>query len=374
MCYSTHLKKRNRLRFFTMFIACVFVLGCTKPKVTKQYTQVEIINEEVGKLISNAKISAVSVAFVTEGAVSTYHYGEFSDGSSPSDNTLYDIGSITKTHVGLILAQAVSDGLIELDAPISRYLDRVNKEALQYQGVEITVRHLATHISGLPTDLSCDGANLLPDERLTCFIAHDDENLINILNGYTLQEKPGNRYRYSNAGVRLIGIVLEELYNAPVEQLLKRYVFKFTGQIETYAHFSESERARWRRGVHENGLPTPDASDYFNAAGGLKSTVPDMGRYLSYYLNSDNEIAEKALTLLAGDEDGLGRAYIWNTFRLDSEGQYYHGGGTFGTSAWISIYPRERLGIFLVTPYVSDSAQEQLNITANTIIEKYRQK
>tara|TARA_Y100001968_G_scaffold327093_1_gene371456 strand:+ start:1292 stop:1591 length:300 start_codon:yes stop_codon:yes gene_type:complete len=99
-----------------------------------------------------------------------------------------------------------------------------------------------------------------------------------------------------------------------------------------------------------------------------------MGRYLSYYLNSDNEIAEKALTLLAGDEDGLGRAYIWNTFRLDSEGQYYHGGGTFGTSAWISIYPKEGLGIFLVTPYSSETAQEQLNITANTIIEKYRQR
>ena len=374
MCYSTILEKRKRRRLFTMFIACVFVLGCTKPNITKQNKQVEIINEEVGKLISNAKISAVSVAFVTEGVVSTYHYGEFSDGSSPSDNTLYDIGSITKTHVGLILAQAVSDGLIELDAPISRYLEKVNKDALQYQGVEITVRHLATHISGLPTDLSCDGAKLLPDERLTCFIAQDDENLINILNGYTLQEKPGSRYRYSNAGVRLIGIVLEDLYNAPIEQLLKRYVFKFTGQIETYAHFSESERVRWRRGMHENGLRTPDASDYFNAAGGLKSTVPDMGRYLSYYLNSDNEIAEKALTLLAGDEDGLGRAYIWNTFRLDSEGQYYHGGGTFGTSAWISIYPKEGLGIFLVTPYVSETAQEQLNITANTIIEKYRQK
>ena len=108
MCYSTHLKKRKRLRLFTMFIACVFVLGCSTPNMTEQDKQVEIINEEVGKLIANTKISAVSVAFVTEGVVSTYHYGEFSDGSSPSDNTLYDIGSITKPHVGLILAQAVS--------------------------------------------------------------------------------------------------------------------------------------------------------------------------------------------------------------------------------------------------------------------------
>lgn len=369
MRYSTILKKHKRLRIFTMLIACIFVLGCSKANMTKA----EVIDEEVAKLISMSKISAVSVAFVTDGVVSTYHYGEFSDGSIPSEDTIYDIGSITKTHVGLILAQAVSEGLIELDAPISRYLN-ITKGTLQYQGEEITVRHLATHVSGLPTDLSCDGVNLLPDERLKCFIANNDENLLKVLSGYALQEKPGSKYRYSNSGVRIIGIILEELYNTPIEQLLQRFVFKSTGQIETYAHFSESERARWRRGINENGLPTPDASDYFNAAGGLKSTVPDMGRYLSYYLNSENKIAKKALTLLAGDEDGLGRAYIWNTFRLDSEGQYYHGGGTFGTSAWISIYPKERLGIFLVTPYASETTQEQLNIAANKIIEKYRQR
>jgi CubicO group peptidase (beta-lactamase class C family) len=354
-----------------MFIACVFAFGCSKPNITEQYEQAEIINEEVAKLISNSKISAVSLAFVTEGVMSTYHYGEFYDGSNPSDNTIFDIGSITKTHVGLILAQAVTDGLIELDAPISRYLNTINKEALQYQGAEITVRHLATHMSGLPTDLSCNESNLFPDERLKCFIANNDENLVKILNGYKLQEKPGSKYRYSNSGIRIIGIILEVLYNAPIEQLLQRFVFKSTGQRETFAHFSENEHARWRRGINENGFPTPDASDYFNAAGGLKSTVPDMGRYLTYYLNN-NKIAKKALTLLAGDENGLGRAYIWNTFRLDSEGQYYQGGGTFGTSAWVSIYPRERLAIFLVTPYVSETTQEQLNITANKIIEKYR--
>ncbi len=63
---------------------------------------------------------------------------------------------------------------------------------------------------------------------------------------------------------------------------------------------------------------------------------------------------------------------MWNTYRLDSEGQYYHGGGTFGTSAWISIYPDEKLGLFLVTPYASTTAQEQLNITSNEIVKIYR--
>lgn len=54
--------------------------------------------------------------------------------------------------------------------------------------------------------------------------------------------------------------------------------------------------------------------------GGLKFIVLDMGRYLSYYFNSDNKIVEKVLILLVGDEDGLGRVYIWNMFRLDLVG------------------------------------------------------
>lgn len=346
-----------------MLTACAFLAGCSKSSS---------INEEVKKLLSTSEMTALSVTFVEDDVVTTYHFGEFTDGAMPSDDTIYDIGSITKTHVGLILAQAVSDGLIGLDTPISQYLGGINSDALTFHDAEITVRHLATHTSGLPTDLSCVNDNLKPDERLECLNTHDDEDLLTFLNEYKLQEKPGKKYLYSNSGIRIIGLILEDLYDKSLEQLLHDIVFKSTDQIETYTYLTENQQDRWQRGSHENGLPTPDASGYFNAAGGLKSTAQDMGRYISFYLNTDNQLAKKTLTLLAGEEDGLGRAYMWNTFRLDSEGQYYHGGGTFGTSAWISIYPEEKLGIFLVTPYASATAQEQLNMAANNMIEIYR--
>lgn len=337
--------------------------GCSKSRS---------INEEVNRLLSTSDMTALSVTFVTEDAVSTYHFGEFIDGSKPSDETIYDVGSITKTHVGLLLAHAVSDGLIGLDTPVSQYLDSINSDALTYQDTGITVRHLATHTSGLPTDLACASAALTPDERLTCLNRHDDEDLLRVLNEYTLKEIPGRQYQYSNAGIRILGLILEDLYDTRLEKLLQEIVFKSTGQNETYTFLTEKQRHRWQRGTHENGLPTPDASGYFNAAGGLKSTAQDMGKYISYYLNGDNKLAKKTLTLLAGDEDGLGRAYMWNTYRLDSDGQYYHGGGTFGTSAWISVYPKEKIGIFLVTPYASDTAQQQLNMASNNMIDIYR--
>ncbi len=90
-------------------------------------------------------------------------------------------------------------------------------------------------------------------------------------------------------------------------------------------------------------------------------------------MQEDNKLAERALTLLAGERDGLGRAFIWNTFQLDTEGQYYHGGGTFGTSSWVSLYKRKKLAVFLVTPYVSASMQEELNDVSNRIIKRSRQ-
>lgn len=360
---SYELRNHKRLQLLSILIAFASMSGCSKSGS---------INEEVNKLLSSTEMTALSVVLVTEGNVRTYHYGEFADGSKPSDDTIYDVGSITKTHVGIVLAQAVSDGLIGLDIPISQYLSTINSDALTFQDTEITVRHLATHTSGLPTDLSCANANLTPNERFMCFNNHDDEDLFKVLNEYKLQERPGSKYQYSNSGIRIIGLILEDLYDTTIEQLLHDIVFKSTGQIETYTYLTENERVRWRRGVHESGLPTPDASGYFNAAGGLKSTARDMGKYISFYFNSDNQLANKTLALLTGDESGLGRAYMWNTYRLDSEGQYYHGGGTFGTSAWISIYPDEKLGLFLVTPYASTTAQEQLNITSNEIVKIYR--
>ncbi|XOV80384.1 MAG: serine hydrolase domain-containing protein [Aestuariibacter sp.] len=349
---------------------CVVIVACSDSDAVNSGT---IINEEVTELLTKSPIRAVSVVFVADGSVETYHFGEFLDGTKPTDDSLYDIGSITKTYTGLVLAQAVTDGIIKLDAPISDYLPQLSQKAIKFNATEITIRDLATHLSGLPTDLACYDPNMHPAARLDCFLQHDDNDLLKRLNDYTLNETPGSHYRYSNVGVRILGIILQQLYDKPLVQLFDSVVFQHTGQSDTHAHLATQDHARWHRGEHANGIPTPDASSYFNSAGGLKSTVSDMGKYLKFYLQEDNFLADTALTILAGERDGLGRAYIWNTFQLDTEGQYYHGGGTFGTSSWVSLYPSEKMAIYIVTPYVSESMQAELNVVANRFMQRYRQ-
>ena len=355
--------------FRNIVTVSLFLAGCSEQTGASVDS---IVKAHIIDLMRDENLPAVSVAIVENNTRHLYHFGELPMGHAPNNRTFYDIGSLTKTHTGVILAQAVSDGKIALDAPISTYLPTIDASIFQRDGTTATIRHLATHLSGMPTDLACTEFDMAPDDRLDCFMAHDRKDLLARLQQMQLLDKPGSQYRYSNAGVRLLGHILEDIYGEPFERLLERLVFSQTGQVETRLRLSTQERKQWSQGAHTSGLPVPDASAYFNPAGGLKSTAPDMAAYMHFYLSEENTLAKRAMTLLAGKPDGLGRAYIWNTFRLETEGMLYHGGGTFGTSAWMSLYPREGLGVFLVTPYVAATTQEKLNLAANAIIDQLR--
>lgn len=96
-----------------------------------------------------------------------------------------------------------------------------------------------------------------------------------------------------------------------------------------------------------------------------------MVRYLMLYLADPDAAAIEATTPLF-QQDQFRRAYLWNTFRPETEGQLYHGAGTFNTPSWISLYPREGVGVFLVTPNVDEGVQGLLNERANAIAERVR--
>lgn len=362
-------------RRFLAILAVVSSAACATSSVKQQGIDQaisHIVVQEIDALRSNTELDTVSAVVVTGDTSHEFHFGQLDNAAKPTSRTLYDIGSITKTHTGLLVAMAFQDGLIDLDDDVAQYVPEFVPVRIEGSDAPVTIRHLLTHVSGLPTDIACGETALRPQARLDCFMAHDQADLLARIRDTELLSEPGSEYLYSNAGIRILGLVVERVYQEPYDLLLKRLVFAKTGQEDTHAFLTDEDRDRWQIGAHENGEPTPDASAYFNPAGGLKSTTADMSKYLSFWLDETNILAAEASRQLVGESDGLGRAYVWNTFRMDTEGQLYHGGGTFGTSSWISIYPREKLGIFLVTPYVSQTAQGELNVAANRIVARLR--
>lgn len=132
-----------------------------------------------------------------------------------------------------------------------------------------------------------------------------------------------------------------------------------SGEEDTLFRLAQGDEARLAIGKNETGA--------------LKTKTASLLKHMTFYFDSSDRVIDTVITQIAGDKDGLGRAYVWNTFRYASEGMLYHAGGTFGTSSWIALYPREKLGVFLVTPYVSPSAQDALNGVSNRIVERLRE-
>ncbi len=332
----------------------------------------QAVDAPVRALMADPGYRSLTVAVFIDGRLDTFHFGSLPSGRRPDDLTRYGIGSITKTYTGLLLAQAVRDGKVRLDDPVSDYLPDVPPEVFRHDGAVVTLRHLATHLSGLPVNLTCADPGLSPPAMEACMAAHDRADFFARLRTVRLEHTPGTEYVYSGAGSRLLGYVLESVYGDSYFDLLRRFVFSRTGETRTRCWISAADVATLA--VPAPAEPEADGSAC-TAERGLMTTTIDFGKYMALYLAGDDALAEAAGTPLVQSGD-FGRAYQWNTYRPETEGQLYHGGGTGNTSAWVSLYPREGLGVFLVTPYVARDVdvQAQLNEAANAIVRGLRER
>ncbi|MBU7570881.1 MAG: beta-lactamase family protein, partial [Flavobacterium sp.] len=115
-----------------------------------------IINQAAHTYLSNESRLGLSIGIYHNNKTITYHYGSTQKEKQvlPTNKTIYEIGSISKTVTGTLLAQAVKDKKLKLEDDVRLYLDG-DYPNLAYQGHPIRVGHLVSHISGLP--------NFLPD-------------------------------------------------------------------------------------------------------------------------------------------------------------------------------------------------------------------
>jgi len=259
---------------------CVPVTG--DPPATVQ----QLVDQEVGALIDSNKIVGASVAIVRGDQVQKFFYGETAagNGTPPNADTIFEIGSVTKTFTGALLALLVADGVVSLDTPIQDLLPE-GVRAPSYQGQAITLRHLASHGSGLPGIPT----NLIPLPLSDPYKRYTRDDLYAFLNKYTLPRAPGSAYEYSNLGMSLLGLLLELKAGTPYEQLVQERILTPLGLGDTAFALSPDQAARFAA-PHEAGLladlfcrkPGKGANwtlGEFLPAGAIKSTLDDMVAY-----------------------------------------------------------------------------------------------
>jgi len=206
-----------------LLLAIFLLVSCNiKPQNNKDSIE-EVVTDEISNFIKSPEFSALSGVIYVDGKTYQFHFGKLVNGKKPNNQTLYEIGSISKTYTGLLLSQAVNDKKVNLDTDIRNYLNN-NFPNLILSNGPITLKHLATHTSGLPVNLDCSGENLTTNEKYNCYQNYTDSVFLKKLQVVKLLDSSGENYNYSNAGIRLIGHILENVYKTNYQSLLKKYI------------------------------------------------------------------------------------------------------------------------------------------------------
>lgn len=262
--------------------------------------------------------------------------------------TVYQIGSITKVLTAVAVMQAVQQGRLDLDRPLTDYLPEFRMLTRWPQAAAITPRALLCHHAGLPTYLL---KGIFSNSPL--------DDLLRQLQEEHLAFEPHTVFNYSNLGPNLLGLVLARLNGQTYEELMARQVFAPLGMTNTGFSPDGATGASLARGyVHDRPVrPTPIRDV---PAGGLYSNVRDLARFMRCLLAGGEidgtrvldtkpldqmfqpQYADRPLNF--GHRFGLG--WMLSGLPIEhGETQAWHNGGTKAFLSQLALLPDKQLGV-----------------------------
>ncbi len=290
----------------------------------------------------------VSLAVVRDGHVvraTGYGVANVELGVPATAKTVYGLMSVTKQFTAAAILMLVDEGKLSLDDRISRYLPDTPQA-----WSEITLRHLLTHTSGIRdyTDV--------PGWFDTVRLDRSPEELIKPTKTFPLQFRPGDAFRYCNAGYYLLGMILEKVSGRSYADYVRERIFQPLGMTSTRDDDWRAivpQRAagyHWEEGVLQNAAFVSPTQKW--AAGAVVSTVEDLARW-DAALDSGRLLKPRTLRqmwtparLNHGDEAPYGFGN-----ELDQDHGHRaagHQGGGIAFNATLLRYPEDRLTVIVL--------------------------
>ncbi|MFB6569277.1 serine hydrolase domain-containing protein [Streptomyces noursei] len=268
---------------------------------------------------------------------------------TPRQDLRYELGSLTKTFTVLLLADLAANGALRLDDPLTARLPRLPLRH-PWSG-RITLRHLATHTSGLPripTDLLI-GALVRPYEN--GYSRYDTERLLRTFAHTRPRHRPGTRWRYSNFGLALLGPAMEHTTGTGYPDLLTTRVLKPLGLTGTT--LAPGATGTEAVGHRTNGTTPVQSTDMgaFAAAGAVRSTPDDLLTYLEAHLYPEGSPLAGALRavrtplLRRGWRHRNTHTLTWYQHPAARGPLLFHVGATFGQQAFLGFHPASGTGL-----------------------------
>jgi CubicO group peptidase (beta-lactamase class C family) len=309
------------------------------------------IDSAVRPYIQKSNTVGLSIGILRNGVITTYNYGETKQGNNhlPDANSIYEIGSITKTFTATLLAWYVNEGKVAIKDPVTKYLPDSIAVNRALQG--ITLEMLSNHTSGLPR---------LPDnlenhsmDPLDPYKDYDEKDLLDYLKTCKLNSRPGEKYAYSNLGAGLLGAILEQVSGKTFQQMVEEIICKPLGMNSTAQYLTPAEKARFVAVYNDEGKETsPWTFDVLAPCGALRSTVADLLTYAKANLKPAETKLSKATELthrVTFTNKDLKLGLGWHIIKIAGVEYYFHDGGTYGCSSFLVFNPAKKMAIIVLS-------------------------
>lgn len=303
--------------------------------------------------LSEGTDGGIAIGVVQRGVRSVFTLG------TAKPDSIFEIGSITKTFTGLLLAQMVGESKVKFDEAVRELLPKgtVSKP----DGAEITLLDLATQRSGLPRMPD----NFRPSDPQNPYADYRAANLYQYLTSHGVAKPANPPFLYSNLGFGLLGQGLAERAGKSYAALLQQAIVSPLKLKDTVISLSQDQQARFIQG-HDGEYRPAHAWDLdaMAGAGAIRSTANDMLTYLEAQLHPEKfptltaaikQTHELRANALPGMKIGLGWLYV-------EKGEYYwHNGGTGGFSSYAFFDPKnDCAAIVLFNTTVGSSFADRL--------------
>ena len=349
----SNVEKRLRKSLCRMRACVVLLVACSDPSSADQ------IDDYIKARMAKENIPGVVLAVVKDGKVErlgAYGYANVELKAPATVDSVFEIGSITKSFTATAVMMLVAEGRIGLDQKIGSYL-----LDLPDAWGTITIRQLLSHTSGIK-DYVTNTVRLIRDVR-------EPRDTLKIVVSAPSQFSPGTRAQYSSTNYVLLGLLIEKVSGKSYSEFLSERIFQPLGMTHTRINDPDAvipgrvQGYQWKAGMLWNQPAITEAAAF--SAGALVSTVGDLARFdealcTDRLLKRDLREQMWAPAKLAdGSSPGVIMFAAYGLgWGLDEHAGHrcvWHGGKTAGFTGVFQRFPEDRLTVIVLTNLVSGS-------------------
>lgn len=358
-CESVKKQSGFRIVITTLTTLVLVIIVSNLYPITKaeQGTSLEsftaYLDERIPHIMEAYQIPGVNIALVKGGETiwtKAYGYANLEEGRKMTTDTYLRVESISKSVTAYGIMKLVEQGEIELDSPVSQYLNNWNFPESEFSQEKISVRQLLSHRSGLP--LGDFTKRYPPTQKMPSLEDSLSTQAI-------IDQEPGSSFSYSNVGYNLLELLIEEVTGRDFSEYMDEEILGPLGMNNSSYTWSEDFKPGLPFGYDLKGEPVPVYVYPEKGSGGLLATIEDMATFIGKLSENQPVLSRQSMEMLyTPTADKLGvYNYVFDSYGLG----YYleklsngnravsHGGQGAGWMTHFHSVPETGDGIVILT-------------------------